>query len=332
MPSYALSRIRDHNPLSDPDTRRPVDDAEILIAHTLYPMLMFAQSQKIQENRDEENGRVTEVVRIGEASIPKIGCGTWQLRGAACAAIVSEALQGGYRHIDTAQGYDNEAAVGEGIKASGIPREEIFLTTKVRPELVGDGALQKSAEESLERLQISAIDLLLVHWPNPEIPIAETMRALCDAKRRGLTRHIGISNFTIATMAEALRAANEPVAAAQVEYHPYLDQTRLLAAIRGHGLAIVAYCPIALGKVAGDARLIEIGRRHGKTGVQVTLRWLVQQDDVIAIPRTSKSDRLSENLDVFDFALTDNEMAEISSMAVPDSRLVNEPQWVPHWD
>ena len=118
----------------------------------------------------------------------------------------------------------------------------------------------------------------------------------------------------------------------QFEYHPYLDQTRLLAAVRRHKLAITAYCPIALGKVASDPRLAAIGKKHGKSAVQVTLRWLIQQDDVIAIPKTSKPERLKENLDVFDFRLTDEEMDQISRMTVPNSRLINEPQWVPHWD
>jgi diketogulonate reductase-like aldo/keto reductase len=269
---------------------------------------------------------------MNDARIPKIGCGTWELRGATCATIVAEALKVGFRHIDTAQGYDNETAVGDGIRASGVPREEIFVTTKVRPELLGDGALQQSVEESLKRLQITEVDMLLVHWPNPAIPLAETMRALSAAKGLGLTRHIGVSNFTIANLEEAIRISPEPIAAAQIEFHPYLDQTRLLAAIRRHGLAITAYCPIALGKVANDPRLVAIGKEHGKSAVQVTLRWLVQQDDVAAIPRTSKPARLKENLAVFDFRLTDSEMDQISRMTNPDSRLINEPQWVPRWD
>lgn len=275
---------------------------------------------------------VQNSVSAGGAHIPKIGCGTWELRGTKCAEIVAEALRSGYRHIDTAQGYDNEAAVGDGIRASGVPREEIFITTKVRPQLLANGPLQESVEESLRRLGIGEIDLLLVHWPNPEIPLAETMRAMSAAKKLGLTRHIGVSNFTIANLDEAIRVSPEPIAATQIEYHPYLDQSRLLAAIRRHGLAITAYCPIALGKVARDAGLIAIGEKYGKSAVQVTLRWLIQQDDVIAIPRTSKPERLKENLAVFDFRLTDGEMDQISRMTIPDSRLINEPQWVPRWD
>ena len=272
-----------------------------------------------------------EVVAANGARIPKLGCGTWELRGQKCAEIVAGALKAGFRHIDTAQGYDNEAAVGEGIRSSGVSRQEIFITTKVRPQLVQDGPLQKSVEDSLRRLGTS-IDLLLIHWPNPEVTVTETMRALSQAKRLGLTRHIGVSNFTVAKLDEAVRVSPEPIASAQFEYHPYLDQRRLLAAARRHGLAITAYCPIALGKVVNDPILTAIGKKHGKSAVQVTLRWLVQQGDVIAIPRTSKPGRLKENLAVFDFALTDEEMAQISQMTVADSRLINEPQWVPQWD
>jgi diketogulonate reductase-like aldo/keto reductase len=269
----------------------------------------------------------TEGVRI-----PKIGCGTYPMRGPSCAEIVAEALRLGFRHVDTAQGYDNEDAVGEGIEHSGVPREEIFITTKVRPQVIGDGPLQRSVEESLRRLKVDAVDLLLIHWPNPDVSIAECTRALSAAKRAGMTRAIGVSNFVIAKLEETIRVSPEPISVAQFEYHPYLDQARLLAAVRRHHLAITAYCPIALGRVAGDPRLAAIGRAYGKSAVQATLRWLVQQDDVIAIPKTSKPERLKENLDVFDFRLTSTEMDQISAMAVPNSRLINEPQWVPLWD
>jgi 2,5-diketo-D-gluconate reductase B len=275
---------------------------------------------------------VAEVVTVGGVRIPKIGCGTYPMRGPMCAEIVAEALRVGFRHVDTAQGYDNEAAVGEGILMSGVPRERIFITTKVRPQVIGDGPLQRSVEESLKRLKTDVIDLLLIHWPNPEVPVAESMRALSAVKRAGLTRAIGVSNFVIAKLDEAVEVSPEPLTALQFEYHPYLDQTRLLAAARRHGLAITAYCPIALGKVAGDSRLVAIGKKHGKSAVQATLRWLIQQDDVIAIPKTSKPERLKENLDVFDFRLTEAEMDQISRMTVPNSRLINEPLWVPHWD
>jgi 2,5-diketo-D-gluconate reductase B len=269
---------------------------------------------------------------VGEAIIPVLGCGTWELRGEHCATIVAEALNAGFRHIDTAQGYDNEAAVGAGIRASGISRDQVFVTTKVRPQLISQGALQRSVEESLERLGVDRIDLLLIHWPNPAIAISESMAALGDAKRSGLTRHIGVSNFTIATLTEAIRVCPEPIVTNQIEYHPYLDQNRLLAAIRGYDLAITAYCPIALGNVIGDPVISSIAQAHGKTNAQVTLRWLIQQGDVIAIPRTSKIERLRENLEVFDFELTAVETNRMGGLTRPGSKFINQPGWVPQWD
>jgi len=264
--------------------------------------------------------------------IPKLGCGTWQLRGAQCASIVSEALQMGYRHIDTAQGYDNESAVGDGLRAAGIARDLCFITTKVRPEFASRAELVRSVENSLKHLQTDYVDLLLIHWPNPEIPLAEMMTALSDAKRRGLTRKIGVSNFTIALLDEAVRISPEPIVTNQIEYHPYVDQTHLLAAVRRHKLAVTAYCPLALGRVANDPVLAAIGAGHGKTAAEVALRWLVQQGDVIAIPKTASTQRLRENMAVFDFDLTADEMRQVNALAQPGPHLVNEPAWVSAWD
>lgn len=263
--------------------------------------------------------------------IPAIGLGTWDLRGELGVRVVAEALRIGYRHIDTAQGYDNETQVGEGIRASGIPRSEVFITTKIVPQRISDGEMQRSMEESLKRLGVDQVDLALIHWPNERIPLAESMRALADVKRRGLARSVGVSNFTTRLLEPAVRLCPE-IVLNQFEYHPYLDQTVLLAAMRRLGLAITAYSPIALGRVAGDPKIEAIAARHGRTAAQVTLRWLVQQGDVIAIPRTSKIERLRENLAVFDFALSDDEMRQMSNLTRPNSRIINEPTWVPVWD
>jgi diketogulonate reductase-like aldo/keto reductase len=272
------------------------------------------------------------VVRAAGAVIPKIGLGTWQLRGEDCAEIVAAALSLGYTHVDTAQGYANEEFVGEGLTASGVPRERVFITTKVRPDRMAEGDLQRSVDESLSKLGISEIDLLLLHWPNPEIPLAGTIRALNAVKRDGRARHIGFSNFTSRLLDKAWSLTEEPFAAEQIEYHPYLDQTTMLAALRRRGMAVIAYCPIALGKIVGDPDIEAVAKAHGRTAAQVTLRWLVQQPDVIAIPKTARPQRLKENLDVFDFALTGAEMAKLSALTRPGSRNVNEPQWVPEWD
>lgn len=266
------------------------------------------------------------------AAIPRLGLGTWQLRDEVCERTVAAALRLGYTHVDTAQGYGNEEAVGAGIAASGVPRERLFVTTKVRPDRLGDGDLQRSVEESLQKLGVAQVDLLLLHWPNPAIPLAGSVRALNAVKRDGLVRHIGLSNFTSGLLEEAWRLTREPLVAEQIEYHPYLDQTRMRGALRSHAMALIAYCPIALGKVVGDPVIEAIAAAHGRTAAQVTLRWLVQQDGIAAIPRTSRVERLSENLAVFDFALDDAEMARMSALARPGSRLVNEPQWVAQWD
>ena len=275
--------------------------------------------------------RLAPLVAAGDAMIPQVGLGTFRLEGEACSELVATALRLGYRHVDTAQGYGNEAAVGEGIATSGVPRDEVFVTTKVQPQLIGDGDLQRSVEESLVRLRSSAIDLLLLHWPNPAIPLAESIRALNEVKRRGLVRHIGLSNFTAARLDEAWRLTKEPLVAEQIEYHPYLEQRTMLRALRAREMAIIAYCPIALGKVIGDPVIEAIAKAHGRSAAQVTLRWIVQQG-LVAIPKTSKVERLSENLAVFDFALSEAEMARMSALTRPGSRLVNEPQWVPEWD
>jgi diketogulonate reductase-like aldo/keto reductase len=269
-------------------------------------------------------------VKGGEA-IPPIGLGTWQLRGEACAGIVEAALQLGYTHVDTAQGYANEEAVGDGLASSGVARETVFVTTKVIPSEMGDGDLQRSVEGSLRKLRVDYLDLLLLHWPNPLIPLADTMRALCQVKREGLARHIGLSNFTSAKLDEAWRLTTEPLAAEQIEFHPYLDQRVMRAALDARNMATIAYCPIALGKVIGDPVIEAIAEAHGRSAAQVTLRWIVQQG-LVAIPKTATVERLSENLAIFDFTLTSAEMAAMSELTRPGSRLVNEPQWVPVWD
>ena len=279
-----------------------------------------------------QNTNENLAVHAAGAVIPKIGLGTWRLRGEQCSEIVAAALRAGYAHIDTAQGYANEEFVGEGFVAAGAARSRVFITTKVRPDRLADGDLQRSVDESLSKLRMSQIDLLLIHWPNPEIPLKDTIRALNAVKRDGRARHIGLSNFTSGLLEEAWRLTDEPFAAEQIEYHPYLDQRKMLAALRRHGMAIIAYCPIAIGKVVGDPEIEAIATAHGRTAAQVTLRWLIQQPDVAAIPKTGRTGRLAENLNVFDFALTEAEMVRMSTLTRPESRNVNEPRWVAEWD
>jgi 2,5-diketo-D-gluconate reductase B len=256
------------------------------------------------------------------ATIPLVGLGTWELRGRGCARIVEQALRLGYRHVDTAEMYDNEREVGEGVHASGVKRRDIFVTTKIWPSHFAPRALERAARDCLVRLRLSEVDLLLLHWPNPQIPLAETIGALCKVKQDGLTRHIGVSNFTVALLDEAARIASEPVVCDQVECHPFLDQSKVIAACHDRGMAVVAYSPIARGNARNDTELAAIGAAHKKTAAQVCLRYLVQQD-IVVIPRTSKLDRLAENAAIFDFALSDEEMAKIAALAHRDGRLID---------
>jgi diketogulonate reductase-like aldo/keto reductase len=266
------------------------------------------------------------------ASIPLLGLGTWDLRGLACARVVEQALRLGYRHIDTAEMYDNEREVGQGFRASGVKRSDVFITTKIWPTHFAPRELERAARDCLARLRLSEVDLLLLHWPNPEIPLADTLGALGKVKRDGLARHIGVSNFTAALIEQAVKISKEPIVCDQVECHPYLDQSKVIAACRRHDMAVVAYSPIARGNAGSDEVLARIGAAHGKTAAQACLRYLVQQN-IVVIPRTSKVGRLKENAAIFDFAFSKSEMAEISALAHPGGRVVD---WAfsgpPNWD
>ena len=271
-----------------------------------------------------------QFVEAGGARIPAIGLGTRELRGRSCARLVAQALKLGYRHLDTAQVYENEREVGEGIRASGVRRDELFVTTKVWTTHFAPNDLERSTKDSLSKLRLAEVDLLLLHWPNPHVPLAETLGALARVKTLGMARHIGVSNFTVALLDQAVAACAEPLVCDQVEYHPYLAQTKVIEACARHGVALVAYTPLALGRVKSDRTLARIGDRRGKTAAQVCLRWLVQQN-VAAIPRTSRIERLSENIEIFDFALSDDEMQQISAMGSANLRLTDF-GFAPHWD
>jgi diketogulonate reductase-like aldo/keto reductase len=264
------------------------------------------------------------------ARIPAIGLGTMTLKDAACVETVREALRLGYRHLDTAQMYGNEAEVGQGLKASGLAREEIFVTTKVWHTNAAAADFARSVDECLKQLDLAAVDLLLIHWPSKVVPLAETIGALCKAKRDGLARHVGVANFTVALLEQAVRLASEPLVTNQIEVHPFIDQSKVAAACARQGLSVTAYCPLARGKVPGDPVLERIAKAHGKSAAQVALRYLVQQG-IIVIPRSSRPERLRENLAAADFSLTDAEMAEIKTLARPDGRVVSPPH-APQWD
>jgi 2,5-diketo-D-gluconate reductase B len=272
---------------------------------------------------------VVQAVEFKGFKVPVVGLGTWALRGRECARLTEQAIRLGYRHVDTAQMYDNEREVGEGVRASGL-RSEVMVTTKVQPSLLAPHDLERSVKESLARLRLDVIDLLLIHWPNPRVPLAETLGAMAKMKREGYTRQIGVSNFTVALLEEATKASSEPLVCNQVECHPFLNQDKVIAACRNHKMAVVAYSPIARGNAAGDKLLEKIGKAHGKSAAQVCLRWLVQQG-VVVIPRTSRPERLEENFALFDFELSDAEMREIAGLARRGGRIVDW-TWSPKWD
>jgi 2,5-diketo-D-gluconate reductase B len=273
-------------------------------------------------------------VEANGAKIPAIGLGTMTLKGDVCVGAVETALRLGYRHVDTAERYGNETEVGEGLAqglpAAGLKREEVFVTTKVYHDKLAAADFQRSFDESLEKLKLPWVDLLLIHWPNPNVPLAETLTVLCKAKRDGRAKHVGVANFTTALLQDAVKLASEPLVTNQIEVHPFLDQGKVLSACRAHGLSVTAYCPIARGKVPGNAVLERIGKAHGKSSSQIALRYLVQQG-IVPIPRTANPDHLAANLAVFDFALSDAEMDQIRKLGTPRGRIV---AWggAPDWD
>ncbi|HMG51004.1 MAG TPA: aldo/keto reductase [Inquilinus sp.] len=271
-------------------------------------------------------------VTANGAEIPALGFGTFRMNGADTARMVRHVLSHGYRHVDTAQIYGNEAEVGEGLAASGVARNDVFLTTKVWVANTRHEAFLRSVDESLKKLRTDHVDLLLLHWPNAQVPLAEQIGALNRVKAAGKVRHIGVSNFSTALMAEAVALSQALLVTNQVEYHPYLDQTPVLAAARKAGMSVTAYYGMADGKVIGDAAIQAIGARHGKTAAQVVLRWLVQQQGVVALSKTVSEVRAADNLAIFDFALSDDEMAAIHALAQPDGRLVSPDGLAPVWD
>ena len=271
-------------------------------------------------------------VEANGAKIPAIGLGTWELRGRACARLVEQAIRLGYRHIDTAQMYENEREVGEGLRASGVKRDQVFVTTKIWPSHFAPHDLERSAKESLVRLCLTEVDLLLLHWPNPQVPLVETLGALARVKQQGLARHIGVSNFTVALIEEAVAACPEALACDQVEFHPYLDQSKILAACRARGLILTAYCPLGRGRLVNDPVIGEIARRLGKTIAQVALRWSIQQGNVVPLPRSSNPQRIAENLGIFDFTLSDVEMEQIRALRRSGGRIADPSGRAPVWD
>jgi 2,5-diketo-D-gluconate reductase B len=271
-------------------------------------------------------------VNANGANIPAIGFGTFRMPGADVLWMVPAVLKLGYRHIDTAQIYRNEAEVGEAIAGSGVARGDVFLTTKVWVDRYRHDDFIRSVDESLRKLRTDYVDLLLLHWPQSDVPLAERIGALNEVRDTGKARHIGVSNFNTALMAESVALSKAPIVTNQVEYHPYLDQSAVLNAARKVGTSITAYYAMADGKVIGDPTIKAIAAAHGKSEAQVVLRWLVQQDSIVALSKTVSEERAKSNFQIFDFELSSSEMQALHALARPDGRIVNPRHLAPDWD
>lgn len=267
------------------------------------------------------------------AEMPAVGYGTMLYPEPDRAVeLIGHALEVGYRHIDTARKYGSEHWVGEAIRESGVPRDELWVSTKVTEENAKANDFARSVETSLETLGLDYVDQLLIHWPQPAVPLEETLGALAKAKNEGLTRHVGVSNFTVALLDEAVAKCSEPIITNQIEYHAYIRQDKLLAACARHGVIATCHVPLARGELLNDPLINEIAAAHDKTAAQVALRFLVQQPMVAVVPRALEFSEVDEDIDLFDFELNDLEMARIGALRDRNLRVVNPPVRSPEWD
>ena len=268
-----------------------------------------------------------------DAQMPVVGYGTMLFPEPERAVeLVVHALQCGYRHIDTARNYGSEQWVGDGIRASGLPREDIWVTSKVTEENAQADDFARSVETSLKTLGLDYVDLLLIHWPQPKVPLEETLGALAKARREGLAKNIGVSNFTISLLDEAVNKCPEPLFTNQIEYHAYIRQDKVIAASRKHGMLITCHVPLARGEVLKDPVIQKIANAHGKSAAQVALKWLIQQSDVCVVPRALEFSEIEEDIDIFDFELSQDEMNQISALRDKTLRIVNPEVRRPDWD
>lgn len=268
--------------------------------------------------------------KVGETDIPALGLGTYLIKGDEAVNTIEQAIDIGYRHIDTAQLYENEAEVGTAIKQSSVDRSALFLTTKVWPTMLSKEDFLPSFEESLRKLKTDYVDLLLIHWPNAEIRLNETIPELIKAQEQGKAKHIGVSNFPINLLAKAM-GLGANIICNQVEYHPFIDQSLLKSWMDHNNLLMTAYCPLAQGRVFKDEGLKSLAASKGKSVAQLILRWFIQQENVMAIPKSSNPERLKANLEIFDFELSEEEITTINGLCDPSQRFVR-PAMEPEWD
>ena len=272
-----------------------------------------------------------QTVTAHGAAIPALGFGVFRMSEAEVERIIPTAIEAGFRHFDTAQIYQNEAALGRALGRAGVRREDLFLTTKVWVDNYSAGRFAASVDESLDKLKVEQVDLLLLHWPADKVPVAAQIEMLNAVKAAGKTRFIGVSNQNIAQMRESVERSGAPIVTNQIELHPYLPQRALVAAAQGSGVAVTAYYGMADGAVPKDPVLQRIGAKYGKSAAQIGLRWLVQQGH-IALSKTANPARVAENIAIFDFALDETDMAAIAGLARSDGRLVSPPGLAPAWD
>ncbi len=272
-------------------------------------------------------------VNINGTKIPSIGYGTMVFPEPEKAVeLISFALDSGYRHIDTARKYGSEAWVGEAIKHSPVAREDIWVTTKVTEENAKAYDFAQSVETSLTTMGLNYVDLLLIHWPQPNVSLGETIGALVKAKNEGLAKNIGISNFTVDLINQAAELSSEPLFTNQIEYHPYINQDKVIDACAHHGISVSCHVPLARGEVLSDPEIVKIARMHNRTPAQITLKWLIQQNATIAVPRGLNQKEIIENITLFDFSLSDQEMKMISDLRARNLRIVDPEVRRPLWD
>jgi len=263
-------------------------------------------------------------------SLPRLGLGTYRMQGDACRAAVESALALGYRHIDTAEMYANEDAIGAAIAASGVARKELHVTTKVWNENLAPDAMRRAFDTSLRKLRLDQVDLYLVHWPAPNMNLPSMFETLMKLKQEGRTRAIGVANFNIALLKTVVEDIRAPIACNQIEYHVMLDQTKVKKYLDAKSIPLVAYCPLAQGRAASDPTLLAIGKKHGASAAQVALKWLLDQDGVAAIPKASRAESQKANLGALNVGLDDGDIKAIAGLP-KDKRLVN-PGFAPAWD
>jgi 2,5-diketo-D-gluconate reductase B len=263
-------------------------------------------------------------------SLPRLGLGTFRMQGEVCRAAVESALALGYRHIDTAEMYGNEDAIGAAIAAAGLPRKDLHVTTKVWHENLAPDAIRRAFDASLKKLRLDSVDLYLVHWPAKNMNLPAIFETLLALKQEGRTRAIGVANFNLALLKTVVEEIGAPIACNQIEYHVMLDQTPVRRYLASKKIPLVAYCPLAQGKVASDPALLTIGRKHGASAAQVALKWLLDQDGVAAIPKASRPESQKANLDALNIGLDDEDLKAIA--ALPKDRRCVNPGFAPVWD